>query len=54
MAQGQVRTPTSMAGIMGFYDTTTGGPPLDPRAVLAFSILFVALIKIVSVIRSAT
>ena len=53
MAGEPVRTPSSMAGILGFYDTTTGGPALDPRAVLAFSILFVVTIKILSMIKHA-
>jgi len=51
MAGDQIRTPSSMAGILGFYDTTTGGPALDPRAVLAFSILFVVVVKVISMIH---
>jgi len=51
MAQEQIRTPSSMAGILGFSDTTTGGPALDPRAVLAFSILFVVAVKVLSMLK---
>lgn len=49
MAQDMIRTPSSMAGIMGFYDTTGGGPALDPRGVVAFTIAFIVVIKLVTV-----
>jgi preprotein translocase subunit Sec61beta len=50
MAQEPIRTPSSMAGIMGFYDSTSGGPSLDPGGVLAFTILFIVVITIVSML----
>jgi len=50
MAQDMIRTPSSMAGIMGFYDSTGGGPALDPRGVLAFTVFFIAIVKIVSML----
>jgi len=48
MAQDKITTPSSMAGILGFYDVNTGGPKLDPRGVLAAAILFIVFVKIVS------
>jgi len=50
MAQEMIRTPSSMAGIMGFYDSAGGGPTLDPKGVFAFTILFISIIKIVSML----
>ena len=50
MAQDQIRTPAGMAGIMGFYDSTGGGPPLDPRGVMIFAILFIVAVKIASMV----
>ncbi len=46
MADNVVRTPTSSTGIIRFYDTTTGGPMLDPRSVLVASILFIVFVKL--------
>ncbi len=50
MAQDMIRTPSSMAGIMGFSDTSTGGPALNPRGVLAFVIVFIVVIKLVALL----
>ena len=52
MSDTQIRTPTSSTGILRFYDVATGGPTMDPRAVVAFSVLFVALVKIFSLLLS--
>ena len=49
MAQDMIRTPSSMAGIMGFYDSTGGGPALDPRGVVAFTIAFIVVIKLATI-----
>ncbi|MDD5318057.1 MAG: preprotein translocase subunit Sec61beta [Candidatus ainarchaeum sp.] len=50
MANDAIRTPSGMAGIMGFYESTGGGPALDPRGIFIFSILFIAAIKIASLL----
>ena len=50
MAQEMIRTPSSMAGIMGFYDSTGGGPALDPRGVVAFTIVFIVFIKLATIL----
>jgi len=50
MAQEKITGPSSMTGILRFYDIATGGPQLDPRAVIAASIAFIALIKIATLI----
>ena len=50
MAKEQVRAPSSMAGIMGFYEGTGGGPSLDPKGVFVFIILFIAAVKIGSML----
>lgn len=52
MAKEMISTPQSMAGIMGFGNVTTGGPTLDPRAVIIFSVAFIAIIKIVSILMN--
>lgn len=48
MSNEPIRTPTSSTGIIRFYDVATGGPTMDPRAVVVFSVIFVALVKIIS------
>ncbi|MEM3031099.1 MAG: preprotein translocase subunit Sec61beta [Candidatus Micrarchaeia archaeon] len=50
MAQERISGPSSMTGILRFYDIATGGPQLDPRAVVAVSIAFIALVKIASLV----
>ncbi len=39
-----------MTGILHFYDVSTGGPTLDPRAIIVFSVAFIAVIKIITVL----
>jgi preprotein translocase subunit Sec61beta len=46
----KISTPQSSTGIIRFYDADTGGPKLDPRAVVIFSIGLILLIKIVGVV----
>ena len=48
MAQDKISSPSSMTGILRFYDVATGGPTLDPRTVVAASIGIIVLIKIVT------
>jgi len=50
MAQDMIRTPSSMAGIMGFSDTSGGGFSLDPRGVLAFAIVFIVIIRLTTML----
>jgi preprotein translocase subunit Sec61beta len=45
-----IRTPSSMAGIMGFYDSSGGGVSLDPRSVFVFTIFFIVAVKIGSLL----
>lgn len=44
----QVSAPQSSTGLMRFYDVTAGGPQLDPRAVVIFTIVFIVVIKLLS------
>lgn len=46
MGLDRIASPMSSTGIMRFYDTSTHGPALDPRAVLVFSVVLIILIKI--------
>ena len=48
MAQDKVSGPRSSTGIVQFADAATGGPQMDPRAVVIFSVLFIFMIKLVS------
>ncbi len=45
----RISAPQSSTGIIRFYDTDTGGPKLDPRSVVIFSIVLIIVIKIVSI-----
>jgi len=51
MKKVQSRTPSSMAGILTFSDTKTGGPSLNPKLVLG---VVVAFIIVVIILRMAT
>jgi preprotein translocase subunit Sec61beta len=42
----KVSAPQSSTGLMRFYDVTAGGPQLDPRAVIIFTVLFIIVIKL--------
>ncbi|NYZ78815.1 preprotein translocase subunit Sec61beta [Candidatus Micrarchaeota archaeon] len=42
----RVSAPQSSTGLMRFYDVTAGGPQLDPRAVVIFTVLFILAIKL--------
>lgn len=48
MATEKITAPQSSTGIIRFYDTDTGGPALEPRAVLVFTIVFILVVKIIS------
>ncbi|VVB66348.1 Sec61beta family protein [Candidatus Gugararchaeum adminiculabundum] len=53
MASGKkmVSTPTSSAGILSFASMDSGkGPKFDPRAVVAFAVLFILGVKVLSLI----
>ncbi|MEM3555754.1 MAG: preprotein translocase subunit Sec61beta [Candidatus Micrarchaeia archaeon] len=43
----KVSAPQSSTGIIRFYDIRAGGPQLDPRAVIAFTLAFIILLKLV-------
>jgi preprotein translocase subunit Sec61beta len=49
----RISGPQSSTGIIRFYDTDTGGPKLDPRAVVVFSVALIIVIKIASMILNA-
>ncbi len=46
----RITTPQSSTGIIRFYDAETGGPKLDPRGVVVFTIALILVIKIVGMI----
>ncbi|MCX6778416.1 MAG: preprotein translocase subunit Sec61beta [Candidatus Micrarchaeota archaeon] len=48
MAQETITQPRSSTGIISFYNEETGGPQLDPRSVLLFSVLVILIIEIYS------
>jgi preprotein translocase subunit Sec61beta len=48
MASEKITAPQSMSGILRFNDTNSGGPPLEPKAVLVFTIVFILVVKIIS------
>ncbi len=50
MAQDRGSGPQSAAGIVQFVNDMSGGPQLDPKAVLVFSVVLIFLIKIVSLL----
>ena len=52
MAQDRVSGPQSSTGIVQFVDADTGGPKMDPRAVLIFSVVLIFLIKLVSLMMA--
>ena len=52
MADDRVRGPQSSTGIVQFVDADTGGPKMDPRAVLIFSVVLIFLIKLVSLMMA--
>ncbi|MCX6776954.1 MAG: preprotein translocase subunit Sec61beta [Candidatus Micrarchaeota archaeon] len=42
----RVSAPQSSTGLLRFYDTNVGGPQLDPRAVVVFTVVFILVIKV--------
>ncbi len=53
MASGKrmISTPTSSAGILSFASMEIGkGPKFDARAVIAFAVLFIVGVKVLSLI----
>lgn len=44
----KVSAPQSATGILRFYDINAGGPQLDPRAVIAFTVAFIIIIKLIT------
>ncbi|MBI5159625.1 preprotein translocase subunit Sec61beta [Candidatus Micrarchaeota archaeon] len=52
MAKEMISTPQSMTGIMSFGNATLGGPTLDPRAVIVFSVAFIAVVKIITIVMN--
>jgi len=50
MVQEKVSGPQSAAGIVQFVNDMSGGPELDPKAVLVFSVVLIFLIKIISLL----
>ena len=54
MAQERVSAPRSSTGIVQFADAETGGPQMDPRAVVIGSVLFIVVIKLLSLIMAGS
>ncbi len=50
----RITTPQSSTGIIRFYDADTGGPKLDPRSVVVFTVAMILVIKIVSIVLNRT
>lgn len=48
MKQERISSPQSSTGIIRFYDAVTGGPKLDPKSVVVFSVVFIVAVKIIS------
>jgi len=46
----RISTPQSSTGIIRFYDADTGGPKLDPKGVVVFSVALILIIKIIDMI----
>jgi len=44
----RVSAPQSSTGLLRFYDVNAGGPQLDPRAVVVFTVAFILIIKVIS------
>jgi preprotein translocase subunit Sec61beta len=42
----KVSAPQSSTGLLRFYDVNAGGPQLDPRAVVIFTVVFIIVIKL--------
>jgi preprotein translocase subunit Sec61beta len=42
----RVSAPQSSTGLLRFYDVNAGGPQLDPRAVVIFTVVFLLLVKL--------
>jgi len=52
MARDKVSTPRSSTGIVQFADAETGGPKMDPRAVVIASVGLIFIIKLVSLLMA--
>jgi preprotein translocase subunit Sec61beta len=46
----RVSGPQSSTGIIRFYDADTGGPKLDPKGIVVFSVVVILLIKLVGIV----
>ena len=46
----RITSPQSSTGIIRFYDAVTGGPKLDPKSVVVFSVAFIIIVKLVSLV----
>jgi preprotein translocase subunit Sec61beta len=46
----KVSQPQSSTGIIRFYDTDAGGPKLDPKGVVLFTVVLIILIKIAGIV----
>jgi len=42
----RVSAPQSSTGLLRFYDVNAGGPQLDPRAVVVFTVVFILIVKV--------
>jgi len=51
MVKGGVSAPQSSTGILRFYDVDTGGPRMDPRAVVIGAVAFIVIIKLASMVK---
>lgn len=51
MAGEQIRAPSSSTGLIRFYDVTASNILLDPKAVIAFALVVIAVEVIVQTLR---
>jgi preprotein translocase subunit Sec61beta len=42
----RISAPQSSTGLLRFYDANAGGPQLDPRAVVVFTVAFLIIVKV--------
>ncbi|MFH1447427.1 MAG: preprotein translocase subunit Sec61beta [Candidatus Micrarchaeota archaeon] len=48
--QEKISSPQSSTGIIRFYDSVTGGPKLDPKSVVVFSVVFIIMVKLITLV----
>ena len=46
----KISGPQSSTGIIRFYDADTGGPKLDPKGVVVFSVVLILVIKLIGIV----